>query len=799
MKKQISQIYLLLFLLISSSLYISSYKLSPNIFQSLKDNENPIKIMCVGDSITDGFGVAGSYRKFLYHGLTKKGYKVDMVGSKGGYNAIYTNETSGETFEYDDENTGYSTYTIKSYAGRNGIYETLVETNCLSEKKPDIVILQIGTNNIIDNHDEDENKKDLESLIDYILENIPSTSTLFITTIPGLDPNREDVYTWFANYRHSADWQTNYPDPIVKMKVDAALQEYNSDLTLIANKRKESGQNVRPADVFSAITDVSTQLKDGVHPNDYGYRLMGDYWTEIIDKYLKGESDSPSPSNSSYKPTSISTVSIPKGIIYDSHAIYSKSGNILLTYKKENDNNLYIGVMGEDGSNLKELWGGEWKALYQSNGVRLMPFDDNKKILTGDYVLECSPNIDECESSKLLPVIYPNESVNLPGVYFVWSEIVVSPDEHIAWSTLSSIYENVNFLGQLKRNENNYTITNVQIISTLGLIEYEDEKKGIFKKTPIRGGEIKQFTNGGEALTLAGAGNSALAKSVFQNLVGDENFPLTNFPGYEETTIISPDGQLGLVMTTRFSPKTSSEILGFLPRPLAMLTAGKMNRYAYMYGVAKVRTEREGNIGPAVININQSMLNTSYLGYDLHEDIWVFCSPMSWHPSSKKAMFTEINRITQKKRIRIVYFADYKPLKTLENKKTPDNIPYAKKLEDLKEPLKKEINGYFVGKEGILIFNKTETICRTEYKNYSEDGKTFFNGVEESEYLKNQFIGRLTSNVVMTGEQTGKMNLSIYMNYNGDIIYEENGKEISYGYVEYNGKKLTIENSYSKE
>ena len=788
-------IYFSLFLLISSSLIISSYKLSPNIFQSLKDNENPIKIMCVGDSITDGYGVPGSYRKFLYNGLTKKGYKIDMVGSKKGYSTTYTNETTGETFEYDDDNTGYSTFTIKSYNGRSGIYETLVETKCLSEQQPDIVILQIGTNNVIDNHDEDENKQDLESLIDYILDNIPSTSTLFVTTIPDLDPNREEVYTWFSNYRHSADWQTLYPDEIAKMKVDQALQEYNSDVTSIATKRKESGQNVRPADVNSAITDVKTQLKDGVHPNDFGYRLMGDYWAEIIDKFLQSENHS----SSSYKPTSINSVQIPEGIIYASHAIYSKNGKIILNYKKENDKNEYIGVMEEDGSNLKQLWGGEWKEYYQSNGIRLMPFDDNKKILTGDYVLECTPNIDECESSKLLPVIYPDESVNLPGVYFVWSEIVVSPDEHIAWSTLSTIYQNVNFLGKLNRNENNYTITNVQIISTIGLIEYEDEEKGIFKKTSIRGGEIKQFTNGGEALTLAGAGDSALAKSVFQNLVGEENYPLTNYPGYEETTIISPDGQLGLVMTTRFSPKTSCEILGILPRPLATYTAGIMNMYAYMYGVTKVRSEREGNIGPAVINITESISNSSYLGYDLHEDGWVFSSPLSWHPSSKKAMFSEVNRKTKEKRIRIVHFDKYKPLKTLENKKTPDNISYAKKLEDLKQPLKRIINGYFVGKEGILIYNRTETTSRTEYINYSEDGKTFFNGVEESEYLQNQFIGRLTSNVVMTGEKTGKMDLSIYMNYNGDIIYEENGKEVSYGYAEYDGKKLTIENSFVKE
>ena len=111
-----------------------------------------------------------------------------------------------------------------------------------------------------------------------------------------------------------------------------------------------------------------------------------------------------------YKFTSIDTVVLPEGIIYKGHAIYSKTGHVLLLYEMENDTNTtYIGVMDEDGSNLKKLWEGEWKNYYGAlaNGIRLMPFEDNKRILTGDYVLECSPNIDDCQQSELLPVIYP--------------------------------------------------------------------------------------------------------------------------------------------------------------------------------------------------------------------------------------------------------------------------------------------------------------------------------------------------------------------------------------------------------
>ena len=127
--------------------------------------------------------------------------------------------------------------------------------------------------------------------------------------------------------------------------------------------------------------------------------------------------------------------------------------------------------------------------------------------------------------------------------------------------------------------------------------------------------------------------------NIATNLIKDFFYPLTHFPGYEETTIISPDGKLGLVMTTRFSPKTSSYILGYMPRPLSVYTVSNMNQYAYFYGIQEVRKKREGNIGPALIDIEESKKNNSYMGYDLHEEGWAFVSPLSWHPNSKKVCF----------------------------------------------------------------------------------------------------------------------------------------------------------------
>jgi len=81
-------------------------------------------------------------------------------------------------------------------------------------------------------------------------------------------------------------------------------------------------------------------------------------------------------------------------------------------------------------------------------------------------------------------------------------------------------------------------------------------------------------------------------------------------------------------MTARFSPKKSSQILGIMPRPFSALITEKMNMFAYMYGVIRVRKTGKGNLGPAVINIEESLTNPKYMGYDLHSD-WSFCSPIS--------------------------------------------------------------------------------------------------------------------------------------------------------------------------
>ena len=79
---------------------LSSALFAYPVFSEVEETgtSDPVKIMCIGDSITDGYGVAGSYRKFLYHNLTEKGYDIDMVGSNSNsdWRPTYTDEVTGE-------------------------------------------------------------------------------------------------------------------------------------------------------------------------------------------------------------------------------------------------------------------------------------------------------------------------------------------------------------------------------------------------------------------------------------------------------------------------------------------------------------------------------------------------------------------------------------------------------------------------------------------------------------------------------------------------------------------------------
>jgi len=536
----------------------------------------------------------------------------------------------------------------------------------------------------------------------------------------------------------------------------------------------------------------------------------------------------------------VSTIPMPD-LVRELTATYTFSGTVLVSFKKDDDpaskpdekDFWNIAVVNDDGSDFRVIFSGPIPQHPKANGIRFMVYPDNRRVLLGDYVLECDPDIDTCQHAKLVPVKYPWQYEQDPRTMRHWSEIIIAPDnEHISWTILRTDIGAAVGLGILKRTQDAYIIENAQIISTLKFFELDRNNPGYLLPQPIRGGEVKQFVWGGTAISVVGAKDGAITDSVVQDLASGDVTQITHTPGYDETTIFSPDECLGLVMSTRGSKKTDPAVFGLLPRPRGGLATQGLIQHLYMYAVAGVRSFRQGNIGPVLIDIERSMRESGYQGVVLNEeDEWVYHSPMSWHPGGKKAMWLEGRRGSgtgsaegsaignsdrKQMRVREVELLDYQPKPPVPAQRTPDAIPYGIKgdlgADSLRNPPSLDVEGKIAGRHsGYIAYARQGQMpapalmgsIQATYVNFSDDGLTFYNGYEKSRF---SFMGESVyeADLAMTcpqaGEQQGEMKLRATFSQTSfekppRLLFEpaEDGKPKSFGFARYNGVQLNIE------
>ncbi len=508
----------------------------------------------------------------------------------------------------------------------------------------------------------------------------------------------------------------------------------------------------------------------------------------------------------------VTDIPLPEGIDSDVNGTYTFSGRVLAAVRRpEKDEDWYrVFTMEDDGTKVCELFDGVIRKKKGANGIRWMCFADNKRILLGDYVLECAPDLDHCTASELVEVALPEEVARIPGVFMRWSEPLIAPDnEHICFSTLTGTGA-FNFLGRLVRRERSYVVEDACIISSVNDVTPDPGQEGFCRRSLQRGGEVKQFVRGGLGLTLAGGGRS-ISESTLQMLDSEEFCQITDTLGYEETAIFSPNEKYAVCMSPRFSPGTDCGVLGVVPLYNDFITRGKYLNVLYQYAIAGVRFGRAGNIGPALIDVERSMKEgRAYEGVDLSdpEGKWVYYSPMSWHPDSTRAMWNESTRLIRgnvKSRLRRCCLLDVSPSASVATVRTPDReeIPYAlpvscaEKQETLGLPIK------IKGAGGGVVTNScvgTDTF-ETLYENYSEDGRTFYEGWIRVKAPSNMFMSGETviqSDLTVTGEHKGRMELRLVLQ--GDERFQihldrglhEDGEPKCFGFAEYDGVRRDV-------
>ncbi|MBN2020011.1 MAG: hypothetical protein JW749_07290 [Sedimentisphaerales bacterium] len=202
------------------------------------------KIMPLGDSITRG--VSGSdfdwgYRKPLYDLLANGGYSFDFVGS-----------TANGDFP-DPNHEGHDGWRADQIL-------TYIEV-WMATYQPDVVLLHIGTNDIIQgNQDANEVNAILNVIDDY-----EAANNKVVTVIVALIINR--------------------------VPYSSATTQYNNDVEIMASNRVAGGDDIIVVDMEVALDYSIDLVADGIHPNDTGYAKMAAVWYDALTDFPRDSLD----------------------------------------------------------------------------------------------------------------------------------------------------------------------------------------------------------------------------------------------------------------------------------------------------------------------------------------------------------------------------------------------------------------------------------------------------------------------------------------------------------------------------
>ena len=256
---------------------------------SAEEKENKVKVMCFGDSITDGFWLPGGYRNTLCELLTEHGRatEVDFVGPNWG--------GSG----YDPQHAGYSGFSINDIAQADSIsgQRTGISGfagNLMDTYQPDVVMLQIGTNDILSLYDLEHLGERLEPLAECITDKLPENGILYLATLPVMDAKNT---LYISEYYFDTE------------KMDAAVDLCNTQIRALAKEMQAQGRPVALAEINKLLTKAD--LFDGVHPSEEGYAKMGTFWYEKLSAYLDGEAVVTTAATTAAETTTVTEMTFP--------------------------------------------------------------------------------------------------------------------------------------------------------------------------------------------------------------------------------------------------------------------------------------------------------------------------------------------------------------------------------------------------------------------------------------------------------------------------------------------------------
>jgi lysophospholipase L1-like esterase len=261
------------------------------------ESNGGVRVMPLGDSITDGYNVAGGYRIDLWQKLAAGGYRIDFVGS----------QSNGPSSLGDHDHEGHSGWTIAQ-----------IDANIVSwlrSTTPRTILLHIGTNDMF--NDAAGAPQRLSTLLDHIAATAPNADVFVAQIIP-------------------------------RSGADSPVRTFNAAIPAIVQSKVSAGKHLHLVDMFTPLT--LSDLADGIHPNAGGYAKMATVWYNALravpDSITGGTTPttapptSPpttvSPSPTKAPPTSAPPTSAPPTTAPPTSAPPSQNGACVATYRVAN-------------------------------------------------------------------------------------------------------------------------------------------------------------------------------------------------------------------------------------------------------------------------------------------------------------------------------------------------------------------------------------------------------------------------------------------------------------------------------
>jgi hypothetical protein len=223
------------------TIYFRALALGLIFFYSCCDKEkdpDKLNVLCLGNSITHG--APFHYRYTLWKYFIDAGVKVDFIGTVEDWNEYPSYK--GKSFDPDhDGHPGWTANQINSSLN-----------NWLTFYTPDIVLYEIGTNDLWKDEVEFSIGKIKETIIKIKADN-PNVKIFVSTAIPLAS---------FNSY---------------SSKGNLWLSQFNADLKALVQNLDTKQMHVTMVDHNSGFTDEDF-IEDGVHPNQTGSDKLARNW-----------------------------------------------------------------------------------------------------------------------------------------------------------------------------------------------------------------------------------------------------------------------------------------------------------------------------------------------------------------------------------------------------------------------------------------------------------------------------------------------------------------------------------------